>query len=201
MAYLLTLETPESSPGQLLTDERRSHLQATTDPFLVYRQAAERFRHYAPVEQMLLTDLTVQLPFQFLPKVDRATMSAGIEARVPFLDEGLVRPAVNLPASWKVTGLEKKRLLRESQRGRIPDSILDSPKVGFSVPYGHWLRTSLREFVRAQVLDPSMVRRFNLDAGATERMIAAYQSGREGHGFTLWKLLQLALWHHGSGHR
>ena len=44
---------------------------------------------------MLLTDLTTQLPSQFLTKVDRATMASGIEARVPFLDENLVKPTLS----------------------------------------------------------------------------------------------------------
>ena len=64
--------------------------------------------------QMLLTDLTLQLPSQFLTKVDRATMAAGIEARVPLLDERVVRLAVNLPSIWKVKGTEKKLALRQS---------------------------------------------------------------------------------------
>ena len=44
-----------------------------------------------PIQQMLLTDITVQLPSQFLTKVDRSTMAAGIEARVPLLDENITK--------------------------------------------------------------------------------------------------------------
>ena len=58
---------------------------------------------------MLLTDLTVQLPSQFLTKVDRATMAAGIEAKVPFLDENLLKLAINIPSNLKVNKKAKKK--------------------------------------------------------------------------------------------
>jgi asparagine synthase (glutamine-hydrolysing) len=128
MAYLLTLETPKDSPEALFLPARRCDLSEKTDPFLAYRNAAVRFRHYDPVHQMLLTDLTVQLPSQFLTKVDRATMAAGIEARVPLLDERVAEIAVNMPSEWKANGTEKKVVLRESQRGA------DCPRIFWTDP-------------------------------------------------------------------
>lgn len=195
MAYLLTVETPQDPPEALLSPDRRRELSETTDPFLAYRHAAERFRHFDPVDQMLLTDLTVQLPSQFLTKVDRATMAAGIEARVPFLDEIVVRLAITLPSQWKAKGLGKKIVLRQSQRGRVPDAVLDTPKTGFGVPYDHWLRTSLFDFAQSHLLDSGFIRRFSLDSSTVARMLSAHRQSSGNKGFMLWKLLQLALWH------
>lgn len=195
MAYLLTVETTQRPPESVFLLERQQHLVESTDPFLAYRQAAKRFRGYDPVQQMLLTDLTVQLPSQFLTKVDRATMAMGIEARVPLLDEEVVRLVVAMPSEWKVNGVEKKVVLRHSQHGRLPDDILDGPKTGFGVPYEYWLRTSLYEFACSQILEPSFVQRFGLDVHAMEKLIQ-HQQGRSERGFMIWKLLQLALWHH-----
>jgi len=143
---------------------------------------------------MLLTDLTVQLPAQFLTKVDRATMAAGIEARVPLLDENVARLAVNLPSNWKVDGLQKKIVLRNSQRGRLPDDILDGPKTGFGVPYEEWLRTTLFDFTREQILDENFIREFDLCSGEIERMLTDHRQRKVDRGFMLWKLLQLAIW-------
>lgn len=195
MALLLTVETPHLPPEGVFSPERKYHLAQTTDPFMVYRQAADRFASYEPVQQMLLTDLTVQLPSQFLTKVDRASMVSGIEARVPLLDEGVARLAVSLPSKWKVQGVQKKIVLRMSQRGRLPDDILDGPKTGFGVPYEEWLRTSLFEFARAHLLDSEFINRFALDAPTIERMLFEHRNGHVCRGFMLWKLLQLAIWH------
>jgi asparagine synthase (glutamine-hydrolysing) len=196
MSLLLTTETLQNPPWTLFLPERRRELATTTDPFVVYRRAAERFRDFDPVEQMLLTDLTVQLPSQFLTKVDRATMAAGIEARVPLLDEEVVKLALAIPAEWKVRGLRKKIMLRESQRGRLPDDILDGPKTGFGVPYEHWVSGPLYPWARDLILDPGYVQRFGFDRGAVDRLLGRHHEHRDPRGFMVWKLFQLALWHH-----
>jgi asparagine synthase (glutamine-hydrolysing) len=194
MAYLLTVETQYQRPELLFHQDRQRQLQESSDPFLSYRQAAQRFANHDPVQQMLLTDLTVQLPAQFLTKVDRATMAAGIEARVPLLDEQVVRLAINLPSRWKTVGLQKKIIFRESQRGRLPNIILDGPKTGFGVPYAEWLRTSLFEFARENLLDQGFVEKFSLDCGKLEKMLKRHRNRQADRGFMLWKLLQLAIW-------
>ena len=194
MAQLLTLETLQDPPEQLLTKERREYLAEMTDPFLAYRYAADRFQQHDPVQQMLLTDITIQLPSQFLTKVDRATMAAGIEARVPLLDERVGELAVSMPSIWKTAGTEKKIVLRESQRGRLPNSILDGPKMGFGVPYEFWLRTSLYGFTIERLLDPNFAKTFGFQTNLIERTLQEHKSRQKDKGFLLWKLLQLSLW-------
>jgi asparagine synthase (glutamine-hydrolysing) len=194
MGLLLTTEMPGNPPEALFSEPKRRDLQEGTDPFLVYRNAAERFAEHEPVQQMLLTDLTVQLPSQFLTKVDRATMAAGVEARVPLLDERVAELAVGFPSEWKVHGAKKKIVLRESQRGRLPDSVLDGPKAGFGVPYEYWLRSSLFEFSKERLLDNGFLRRFSLDPRMVESALSEHRSGSRDRGFLLWKLLNLQLW-------
>lgn len=194
MAYLLTVETRHETPERLFHLDRQHQLLETTDPFLAYRKAALRFAEYETVQQMLLTDLTVQLPAQFLTKVDRATMAAGIEARVPLLDEQVARLAVKLPSHWKAAGLKKKIVLRESQRGRLPNKILDGPKTGFGVPYEEWLRTSLFEITRERILDKRFLEKFAFQGVLVERMLLQHCQRKVDRGFMLWKLLQLAIW-------
>jgi asparagine synthase (glutamine-hydrolysing) len=140
MGLLLTLETLWDPPTAMLHSSARESLERTTDPFLAFRRCAERFSRVDPVQKMLLTDICLQLPSQFLPKVDRAMMAHGIEARVPFLDEKVAALTVGLPSRLKVSGGQKKIVLRQAMRQRVPAEVLDGPKVGFGVPYEAWLR-------------------------------------------------------------
>lgn len=194
MAFLLTVETLNDPPDVLFTAERRGHLAEATDAFLAYRHAADRFARHDTVQQMLLTDLTVQLPSQFLTKVDRATMAAGIEARVPLLDERIAEIAVGMPSRWKANGSQKKIVLRNSQRDRLPSTILDGPKTGFGVPYGHWLRDLLHEFARERLLDHGFLEEFSFQPKVIEQKLKDHRERRRDHSFLLWKLLQLTLW-------
>ncbi|QNI75239.1 asparagine synthase (glutamine-hydrolyzing) [Synechococcus sp. MVIR-18-1] len=194
MAFLLTVETQYSPPDRLFCSDFQQHLCENTNPFQEYQNAAKRFAHFDPVSQMMLTDLVLQLPSQFLTKVDRAFMAASVEARVPLLDEGVLRLALNLPSHLKVSRFGKKLPLRGSQRNRLPSQILDGPKTGFGVPYSQWLRTSLFDFCCEHILDPSFTSRFSLDESLVEDLLQDHKRAPGGNGFLLWKLLQLSLW-------
>jgi asparagine synthase (glutamine-hydrolysing) len=194
MALLLTVETLRDPPTAMLTGAARQRLEAATDPFAAYRRCASRFANVDPVQQMLLTDLALQLPSQFLTKVDRATMAHGIEARVPLLDDGVASLAVGLPVSLKVRGNQKKIVLRDAMRNRLPAEILDGPKTGFGVPYEEWLRGALHGFARAAILESTFIERFGLARTRLETALGEHRSRRRDRGFLLWKLLQLALW-------
>lgn len=193
MALLLTTETLRQRPERFFSPDALARLRLT-NPFLAYEYAAKRFSDHDPVQQMLLTDLTTQLPSQFLPKVDRATMAFSVEARVPLLDENVARLAVGLPWQWKARGAQKKIVLRQALRGRVSDSVLDAPKRGFGVPYEHWLRTSLHGLARDTVLNSSFCDRFGLDAAQLAVAFDEHRLGSKEHGFVLWKLFQLGLW-------
>jgi asparagine synthase (glutamine-hydrolysing) len=199
MARLLTTESTGSPPERLFNTQRRLALESATDPLLAYRRAAKRFDREDAVQQMLLTDLTVQLPCQFLPKVDRSTMAWGIEARVPMLDDQLARLVVGLPSNWKVHGTQKKVLLRMALRGRVPESILDAPKRGLTVPFGQWLAGPLYHGTKERILDVNVVERLGLDSRGVGDLIEQNRRAPNRHGALLWKLLQLALWQARSG--
>jgi asparagine synthase (glutamine-hydrolysing) len=194
MALLLTVETLRDPPTAMFTAAARQRLEAAADPFAAYRRSAKRFADSDPVQQMLLTDISLQLPSQFLTKVDRATMAHGIEARVPLLDEGVASLAVSLPAALKVQRGQKKRVLRDAMRNRLPAGILDGPKTGFGVPYEEWLRGALHGFARAAILDGAFIERFGLQRSRLETALAEHRSRRRDRGFLLWKMLQLSLW-------
>jgi asparagine synthase (glutamine-hydrolysing) len=194
MALLLTVETLRDPPTAMLGDAARQRLEAATDPFAAYRRCASRFANFDPVQQMLLTDISLQLPSQFLTKVDRATMAHGIEARVPLLDDGVASLAIGLPVALKVRGSQKKIVLRDAMRGRLPADILDGPKTGFGVPYEEWLRVALHGFARAAILDSRFIERFGLDRTRLDTALCEHRSRRRDRGFLLWKLMQLALW-------
>jgi asparagine synthase (glutamine-hydrolysing) len=193
MALLLTVESRLDPPESLLLDDARARF-GDCDPFLAYRNSARRFAGEEPVQKMLLTDLCVQLPSQFLPKVDRATMALGLEARVPLLDDRVLELALRLPSGLKVRGAQKKIVLRDACRDRLPAGLVDAPKMGFGVPYEHWLRQPLHTRARECVLSAKFLQRFGFDGAKLSRLFDEHRAGTREHGFMLWKLFQLALW-------
>ncbi|PCI36240.1 MAG: asparagine synthase (glutamine-hydrolyzing) [Elusimicrobia bacterium] len=88
----------------------------------------------------LAFDLKTVLSDCLLMKVDKTTMRAGLEARVPFLDRRLVEYALHLPASTKIRRLKGKYILRKLADKYLPRPIVWRKKHGFVVPWEEWAR-------------------------------------------------------------
>lgn len=192
MASLLTQENAAFDVMRLVSPGVRAAL-ASSDPFDRYRVVASELGARDPVQQMLLTDVSILLPDIFMEKVDRPMMAHGIEVRVPLLDADLTEYVIGLPAGHKVRRLEKKWILRQALRGTLPDTTLDGRKAGFGVPYGAWLRGPLAGYARdvfQQAGGPAGL----LDVSEVLRLLDEHVSGSADHGFFLYKALGLSVW-------
>ena len=146
------------------------------------------------LERMMLADQMAYLPDDLLAKVDRASMAVSLEARVPLLDHRVVELAWRLPRRTKVRGQIGKWLLRQVLYRRVPASLVERPKMGFSVPIDAWLRGPLREWA-SDLLAPASVRRGGvLDPIAAAAAWKAFQEGRGPSGLELWALLMFRAW-------
>ncbi|ACH38794.1 asparagine synthetase [Citrifermentans bemidjiense Bem] len=146
------------------------------------------------VTAMLYTDLKSYLPGDILVKVDRMSMAHSLEVRAPFLDYRIVEFAARLPSSWKISGGEKKIILRKAFGRLLPDSVLNRPKQGFTVPLDTWFKKELREFAGSRLLDDPTLSQY-LSLNVVRRVWEEHQQDRARHGTLLWSLLMLALWH------
>ncbi len=82
-------------------------------------------------------DFHTYLPDDILTKVDRASMAASLEVRVPFLSRRLIEFAFSLPESVRYDGKRLKGILKHAYQKRLPSAILSRPKKGFSTPPSH----------------------------------------------------------------
>lgn len=144
--------------------------------------------------QAVHTDFASYLPYDLLTKVDVASMACGLECRAPFLDHELVEFALSLPTEWRLGRAGGKRILKEWARGRVPEAVLDRPKMGFGVPVGEWFRRELADLVRDRVLDPGGLPAQVFRSEWLQRVVGEHLSGHVNHEHRLWGLLMLALW-------
>lgn len=84
--------------------------------------------------QLTSRHFDISLPSDMLRKVDMMSMRAGIEVRVPMLDERLVELALSLPHRMKTDGRVGKLVLRDVAASWLPAEVASHPKHGFTIP-------------------------------------------------------------------
>jgi asparagine synthase (glutamine-hydrolysing) len=145
-------------------------------------------------DRMLLQDQLEYLPDDLLAKVDRASMWASLEARVPLLDHRVVEFSWGVPAEWKVRDGVSKWPLRQLVERYLDPELLDRPKMGFTVPLERWLREDLRDWV-GDLLNPDTLKRRGLyDVREVVRARDAFLSGAPGLELGIWSLALLEDW-------
>lgn len=159
-----------------------------------------------PLASTSLADALAFDRAQFLPNlnlsyVDKASMAASVEVRVPLLDERVVDPTFAALADSFIRDGITKAPLRDAARGVVLDAVIDRPKSGFGGPARGWFQgppgTRLAERIEA-VADAGLVTK---DASLAIHRAAA--SGRRDAALAAWALVCLHAWHethqvHGS---
>lgn len=125
---------------------------------------------------------------------DKMGMAAGVEIRVPLLDAEVLDFARLIPAEWKMRHGAAKWMFKRSQRGRIPDFVLDRPKTGFGVPLRAWIRGPLREMSADLLSRDTVMRRGLLDPDRIERLFAANAAGDADAAYTLFAAMCIEIW-------
>ncbi|MCL4258038.1 MAG: asparagine synthase (glutamine-hydrolyzing) [Anaerolineales bacterium] len=183
------------------SEERRRLLAPAVDRLTGNRDVGDIFTSLFaeagtqdPLHRMLYSDIRFYLPNDSLAKVDRMSMAHGLEVRVPFLDHRLVEFLARVPSHMKIKRGQKKYLLKEAMRGRLPSDIIYRNKAGFNLPHARWLRNELRPFVTDH-LSASRVRAMNfLDANEVSQVIQQHLRMEKDNSHQIWCLLSLSLW-------
>lgn len=148
----------------------------------------------SPVAQMRRWDVAQYLPDDLMVKVDRASMSASLEARAPFLDHRLVELAFALPDHVLTRSGQGKWILRQVLDRYVPRTLIERPKTGFSIPLASWLRGPLRPWA-AELLDQSrLMAEGYLDVGKITELWDQHQSGAFDRSSYLWNVLSFESW-------
>ena len=119
------------------------------------KRRKDLLEHLTPggdLNEVLLTDMNLVLPYDMLTKVDLMSMANSLEVRTPFLDYKVVNFAFSLPVSSKIDGQRKKKIVQDAFRSELPEELYNRPKHGFEVPLLKWFRGELRPLIEDDLL-------------------------------------------------
>jgi len=146
------------------------------------------------IDQMMLVDQIGYLADDLLAKVDRASMAVSLEVRVPILDHRVVEFAWQLPRAMKIRNGQGKWPLRQVLYRYVPPTLVERPKMGFSVPIDNWLRSRLRPWAEDLLGGDRLDRSELLRPEPVREAWRQFQAGRGGFGMGLWAVLVFLAW-------
>ncbi|MBF0625672.1 MAG: asparagine synthase (glutamine-hydrolyzing) [Magnetococcales bacterium] len=170
---------------------------AAADPFIHFERHFREVADCHYLDQAMYVDIKTWLADDILVKVDRTTMAHSLEARAPFLDYRLVEFAAALPVALKMKGLKRKYLLKASQKGCLPERILNRPKEGFNAPIAHWLAET-RDRLFADPTRAALAGEFFVPE-EVDRLWREHLAMERDNGLRLLGLVMFHMWQAGLG--
>jgi asparagine synthase (glutamine-hydrolysing) len=119
-------------------------------------------------------------------------MAAGVEVRVPIVDEGMVDAAAGLPEPYFLAGGITKRGFKLAAEHYLPHEFIYRKKAGLGGPVRYWVAASMGDALDARVDD--LVRRGWVDGPAAHALVRDHRSGRADRALVCWAMYSLSLW-------
>jgi asparagine synthase (glutamine-hydrolysing) len=182
----------DEDKAALFRDWVRPVLADTYEP--AYRHARECDAR-RPLNRVLYDDLKLYLEGDILLKVDRASMAASLEVRVPFLNQAVVDFATSLPIELKLRRLTGKYLLKRAMADRLPRTIVRRKKQGFAMPVAHWLNAELRDLAHDMLSEERVSRQALFEPAYVRQLLDDHHQHRKDNRKLIWTLLVFQLWH------
>jgi asparagine synthase (glutamine-hydrolysing) len=180
----------------LLSDDFRATALGDTDPMSTPRKYLDEAPARDPLSRVLYLDTKTYLPGDILTKVDRMSMLASLEVRVPILDHLFLEWVTGLPPEWKMRGAKQKYIFTKlAQKIGVPKKVLDRPKQGFALPLLHWMRNELKDLMVSVLQDSSTLQRGYFNPHGVRRLLDEHFHGRRDHSARIWRFLMFELWH------
>lgn len=147
------------------------------------------------VEFFQFIDFLTYLPEDVLSKVDRASMAASLEVRVPLLDHRIVEYAWSIPLLHKLHGNHSKVILQDILSDYMPRKLFDRPKQGFSAPIGKWLRSDLYSWGSDLLSEGRIKGQGFLKYAPIKKMWDQHKTGKVDWSNQLWTILMFQQWY------
>jgi asparagine synthase (glutamine-hydrolysing) len=146
------------------------------------------------LNRILYQDMRFYLQDNMLVKVDRASMMASLEVRVPFLNHQLVEFVYGLPSYLKLHRSTSKYLLKKLAEKYLPSEIVHRNKKGFGIPVAKWIKKDLKT-IFFEYLSESRIRREGIfEPAYVSGLMNDHLNNKRDNRKPLWTLFVFQLW-------
>jgi len=150
---------------------------------------------YDPVSALLAVDVKTYL-VSILNRLDKMTMAASIESRVPFLDRRIVEYSFSrMNIRDKLDGNKTKKIIVKIAQKHIPQENITRSKMGFPIPYNKWLKekTGLGDYINI-LFDSNVSINSLIDSEKMSAAFSDHKNSKADNSDILFFLFNLELW-------
>nr|MBI3613012.1 asparagine synthase (glutamine-hydrolyzing) [Nitrospirota bacterium] len=166
--------------------------------------AAERIReeviritsrdHLSLMEKNRLFRIEGWMKDDLLIKVDKTTMAASIEARVPFLDHTYVEWSFGIPDEYALRGGKTKAVLRAVASKLLPERIAARTQHGLVVPLQGFFASIGRDKLWHVLRNPEALWRSVFKEKPVLEILDRYKNGDSSLTFFIYQMVNAELW-------
>ena len=159
----------------------------------------QAFFSSAPLlSQISVAEISTYMQNVLLRDSDQMSMAHALELRVPFLDYELVELLLVITDEVKLPNYGPKPLLVAAMGEWLPETIVNRPKMGFTLPYELWMKGALREFCSERL--KQLGNRPFFAAVTLQKLWHDFLQGNPGVKWShLWSLVVLEEWLENNG--
>ncbi len=143
----------------------------------------------------LYTDFKVSLEGDMLTKVDRASMLASLETRVPLLGKNVIEVASHIPGNYKMSGKQQKKVFKDAFKDIIPGELYSKTKRGFEVPISEWIRDELKEDVFNTITCGYLKDEGIVTEDSLRQMFREHENCIHNYSMELWSIYIFEKWY------
>jgi asparagine synthase (glutamine-hydrolysing) len=126
---------------------------------------------------------------------DRNSMAFSVESRTPFMDYRVLEFTMGLPERLVYRNNERKYILRQAFKGKVPQAVLDrQDKMGFVSAEERWMKEDGKEWFTHQMADSCKLLQDFVDPNLAMVYFHKMQQGNIPFTFDPWRVICLGQW-------
>ena len=182
----------QSLTSKLVQPEYFNHLKEFDNHYMSDNKI--KYNNSSKTEDMLKSDQLNYLPNNIMVKIDRMSMSQGLEVRSPLLDYRLLNFANKISISSKIQYGIGKIPLRKLLNEKFPNELISFKKHPFLVPIADWLRGDLFKWGRNLVLNGELIKMGFFNESEIDKIFFLHKNKRKNYEEFIWNILMFENW-------
>jgi asparagine synthase (glutamine-hydrolysing) len=141
-----------------------------------------------------ITDLKTFLVNNLLAYGDAMSMANSFEVRLPLIDHRIIEFMTSIPSDYRIKAGQTKYLMKKLLKGKVPDEIINKPKLGLNPPMGMWLKNDLNGLISTYLSKESVEQR-GMNYKFVLQLLKEHNSGKRDRSLHIWSLIVLEEWY------